>query len=101
MDTRILLTPEEYRRAPFDAPIVYAGIEALRVQKPRVLYIMLGEGDEWAHAGRYDLYLDSAFRADRFIQRVWDTLQSLPNASTVPLLCRVCQRSVGVGSFAS
>src|SRR5258708_25047727 len=39
---------------------------------------MLGESDEWAHAGRYDLYLDSAFRADRFIHRVWDTLQSMP-----------------------
>ena len=39
---------------------------------------MLGEGDEWAHDGKYDLYLDSAFRADRFIQRMWDTLQSLP-----------------------
>ena len=39
---------------------------------------MLGEGDEWAHAGRYDLYLDATFRADRFIRRVWDTLQSMP-----------------------
>jgi arylsulfatase A-like enzyme len=39
---------------------------------------MLGAGDEWAHAGRYDLYLDATARADRFIQRFWDTLQSLP-----------------------
>ena len=44
----------------------------LRTTKPRVLYIMLGEGDEWAHGGRYDLYLDAAFRADRFIRSVWD-----------------------------
>jgi hypothetical protein len=39
---------------------------------------MLGEGDEWAHEGRYDLYLDATLRADRFIQRIWDTVQSLP-----------------------
>ena len=39
---------------------------------------MLGEGDEWAHAGRYDLYLDATFRADRFIERIWNTVQSLP-----------------------
>jgi arylsulfatase A-like enzyme len=39
---------------------------------------MLGEGDEWAHSGRYDLYLDATFRADRFIQRIWQTLQTLP-----------------------
>jgi len=63
---------------PPDAPIVYAALERLRTDKPRVLYIMLGEGDEWAHAGRYDLYLDATFRADRFIHRVWDTLQSMP-----------------------
>jgi phosphopentomutase len=43
-----------------------------------VLYIMLGDGDEWAHEGRYDLYLDAAQRGDRLIKRVWDTLQSLP-----------------------
>jgi hypothetical protein len=63
---------------PPDAPIVYAALERLRTDKPRVLYIMLGEGDEWAHEGRYDLYLDATFRADRFIHRMWDTLQSMP-----------------------
>ena len=63
---------------PPDAPIVYAALERLRTDKPRVLYILLGEGDEWAHAGRYDLYLDATIRADRFIKRVWDTLQSMP-----------------------
>ena len=62
----------------FDAPIVYAAIESLKTRKPRVLYLMLGEGDEWAHAERYDLYLDASRRADRFIERVWTTLQSLP-----------------------
>jgi hypothetical protein len=70
--------PPYWDYGPFDAPIVYAAIEALRTTRPRVLYVMLGEGDEWAHAGRYDLYLDAAYRADRFIRRVWETLQSLP-----------------------
>lgn len=70
--------PPYWDYGTFDAPIVYAAIDTLRTTRPRVLYIMLGEGDEWAHAGRYDLYLDAAFRADRFIRRVWDVLQSLP-----------------------
>ena len=70
--------PPYWEYGTFDAPIVYAAIESLRTAKPRALYIMLGEGDEWAHAGRYDLYLDAAFRADRFIRRVWDVLQSMP-----------------------
>lgn len=40
---------------------------------PRVLYLLLGAGDEWAHEGRYDLYLDATTRADRFIERIWTT----------------------------
>lgn len=63
----------------FDAPMVAAAIESLRSEKPRVLDIMLGEGDEWAHINRCDLYLDAARRADRFSKRIWDTLQSLPD----------------------
>ena len=70
--------PAYWEYGPFDAPIVYAALESLRTTKPRVLYIMLGEGDEWAHAGRYDLYLDATWRSDRFIARVWNTLQSIP-----------------------
>ena len=71
--------PAYWSYGPFDAPMVYAALEALRTSRPRVLYVMLGEGDEWAHDGRYDLYLDATHRADRFIERVWTTLQSLPD----------------------
>lgn len=62
----------------FDAPVMQSALEALRVRHPRVLYIMLGETDEWAHGGRYDLYLDAAWRGDRFVARLWDALQSMP-----------------------
>jgi hypothetical protein len=70
--------PRYWGYGPFDAPIVYAALDYIRTKQPRVLYLMLGEGDEWAHEGRYDLYLDATLRADRFIQRIWDTVQSLP-----------------------
>ena len=70
--------PRYWGYGPFDAPIVYAALDYLRTRQPRVLYVMLGEGDEWAHEGRYDLYLDATLRADSFIQRIWDTVQSLP-----------------------
>ena len=70
--------PRHWDYGPLDAPVVYAAIETLRTRKPRVLYVMLGEGDEWAHQGRYDLYLDATFRADRFIERIWTTVQAIP-----------------------
>ena len=69
--------PRYWEYGPFDAPIVYAALESMRSQRPRVLYVMLGEGDEWAHEGKYDLYLDATRRADAFIQRIWDAAQSM------------------------
>jgi len=64
--------------APLDAPIMHAALESLRTRRPRVLYVMLGETDEWAHEGRYDWYLDAAYRSDRFIRRMWETAQAMP-----------------------
>jgi hypothetical protein len=62
----------------FDSFIFHTALEYLRVKKPRVLAILLGETDEWAHAGRYDLYLKSAHRVDQYARILWETLQSLP-----------------------
>ena len=70
--------PPMWAGAPFDAPIMHAAIECLRTRRPRVLYVMLGETDEWAHEDRYDLYLDAAWRGDRFIKRLWAMAQSMP-----------------------
>jgi len=70
--------PPYWSYGAFDAPFIYAAIDALQTKHPRVVYVMLGEGDEWAHENNYALYLDAANRADRFIERVWNTLQSLP-----------------------
>jgi arylsulfatase A-like enzyme len=55
-----------------------AALEHLRRAQPRVLYLALGETDDWAHAGRYDLYLRAARRFDRYLRRLWDVVQSLP-----------------------
>lgn len=70
--------PPYWQYGTFDAPYVYAAWEAMRTSKPRVVYVMLGEGDEWAHLGRYDLYLDATRRADDFIRRTWELIQSQP-----------------------
>jgi hypothetical protein len=62
----------------FDAATMQGALEYLRTRQPRVLYVMLGETDEWAHGRRYDLYLDAAWRSDRFVRRLWELAQSLP-----------------------
>ncbi len=70
--------PAYWGSGRFDAPAMQGALEYLKTQQPRVLYVMLGETDEWAHGRRYDLYLDAAHRSDRFLRRLWQTAQSLP-----------------------
>jgi hypothetical protein len=62
----------------FDVITMEAAGEHLRRHKPRVLYIGLGETDEWGHGRRYDLYLSAAFNADRFLAELWKTIQEMP-----------------------
>ena len=50
----------------------------LRREQPRLLFIGYGETDDFAHDGKYDEYLFAANRTDRFIEEVWQTLQSMP-----------------------
>lgn len=70
--------PPYWGQTRFDAPTGFGALEYLRTRRPRVLYVMLGETDEWAHGRRYDLYLDAAERNDRFIRRLWYTAQAMP-----------------------
>ncbi|MFO0890672.1 MAG: AP protein [Isosphaeraceae bacterium] len=52
-------------------------MEALPRNKPRVFFLDLGV-DDYAHYGRYDLYLHGARQFDTHIKELWETLQSHP-----------------------
>jgi hypothetical protein len=71
-------TPRIWPDEPFDAIPFHTALEYLKEKKPRILYLSLGETDDWAHAGRYADYLDAAHRADSFVQALWDQVQSMP-----------------------
>jgi hypothetical protein len=61
----------------FDVFIQQAALHHIRTAKPRVIYITYDETDEWAHEGRYDLYLKSAHGVDRYLRQLWELAQSL------------------------
>ncbi|MDR3723988.1 MAG: hypothetical protein P4K83_05805 [Terracidiphilus sp.] len=63
---------------PFDPIPFHTAIEYLKVSHPRVLFLGLGETDEWAHLDAYPVYLDAAHRDDSYIHELWDLLQSMP-----------------------
>lgn len=70
--------PREWGSVRWDSLTFEGAMEALKNRKPRVLYVGLGETDDWAHGGRYDHYIDSAYRSDVFIREIWETAQSMP-----------------------
>lgn len=68
--------PHLWDYARFDYFTAIGAIEYLRAKETRALYISFDETDDWCHAGRYDLYLDSTHRTDGFIKMLWEFLQS-------------------------
>lgn len=53
-------------------------MEQLPRTKPNVLLISLGDTDDYAHGGRYDLYLKAAHQFDAHLKELWETLQAHP-----------------------
>ena len=61
-----------------DAFTHHYALEAIRSQKPSILYLAYGETDDWAHDGKYDEYLKSAKQTDTYLKELWETIQSDP-----------------------
>lgn len=51
----------------------------LATHRPRVLYLALGETDDWAHDGRYDRVLEAYARSDAYLARLWSWLEAQPD----------------------
>ena len=71
-------TPRFWEDEPFDPIPFYTALEYLKAKKPRVLYVSLGDTDDWAHDGDYKEYLNAAHRADEYVRVLWETVQSMP-----------------------
>jgi hypothetical protein len=73
-----------------DAFTFYYGMEYLKKNKPRVMYFAFDETDDFAHGGEYGAYLNSAHYTDRFINELWNYLQSdatYKNKTTLIITC--------------
>jgi len=62
----------------FDAFTTAFAFDYLKRERPRLLYVALGDTDEWAHAGQYGFVLDSLRRTDEFLRELWTWMQSQP-----------------------
>ena len=70
--------PQIWSGESFDSLPFHTAIEYLKAKKPRLLFIGLGEPDDWAHAGSYPEYLVSAHLGDSYLRELWETVQSMP-----------------------
>jgi hypothetical protein len=91
-------TPRYWGDEPFDALAFHTAEEYFKAEKPRVLFLSLGETDDWAHEGNYAEYLASAHRADSYLKAIWDLAQSIPEYRGTTTLIFAPDHGRGEGS---
>ncbi len=69
---------QEKKATRYDMLTFITAKEYIQQHQPRVVYLGLGETDEFAHDGRYDLYLQQANTIDRMIAELWHWVQTTP-----------------------
>ena len=69
--------PSPWHNVRFDAFTVGFASEYIDTHHPKVIYIALGETDDYAHQGNYAEYIRGAHRDDQFIALLWQQLQSV------------------------
>ena len=59
-----------------DAVTLNLALNYLEMEKPRFLYLALGETDDWAHERRYDRYVQTLRYFDDALRLLWNRLQA-------------------------
>ena len=72
-------TPTAWDSVRHDVYTFRLAMAHLTSARPRVMYIALGETDDWAHDGRYDRVLESFARTDAYLEELWTWIQSQPD----------------------
>jgi len=96
--SRLLRTTTRFDEEDLDDSLLQIPLmEDVRKTHPRVLFVGYGETDNWAHAGRYDLVLESAHLFDGFVRELWETMQSMPEYKDQTTFIITCDHGRGSG----
>lgn len=68
--------PRYWSSEHFDAFTFAYALETLKNDHPKVMWISFGDCDEWAHARKYDFYLDAARGTDAFIRDIYEACEA-------------------------
>ena len=88
-------TPARWGGSSFDSLEFHTALEWFTHNKPRVMFLGLGETDEWGHEGKYGEYLTAASRADAYIAELWQTCQSMPEYHGTTTFIITCDHGRG------
>ncbi|HZH63685.1 MAG TPA: alkaline phosphatase family protein [Flavisolibacter sp.] len=69
---------EQKYKTRYDALTFFTAKEYIKQHHPRVVFLGLGETDEFAHLGQYDLYLQQTANVDKMIAELWYYVQTDP-----------------------
>lgn len=69
-------TPTPWSSVRHDFYTFSLAMAHLAASRPRVLYLALGETDDWAHDGRYDRVLEALHRSDAYLAQLWAWVQA-------------------------
>lgn len=89
--------PHTWGDEPFDVLTFHTALQYVRLNRPRLIYISLGETDDWAHDNNYAEYLTSTRRYDDYVKEIWETLQSMPQYRGTTTLVMTCDHGRGDG----
>jgi hypothetical protein len=89
------VTETPWDEARHDSFTFEFALDYLAKQKPRALVISFDETDDWAHAKRYDRVLDMIHATDGFLNRLWTTIQSMPEYRDSTTLIVTCDHGRG------
>ncbi|MFV0150703.1 phosphoglyceromutase [Empedobacter falsenii] len=70
------LTPKLWQNTRYDIFTHEYALEAMKNQKPHLLFIGYGEPDDFGHDKDYDHYLNAINRNDKMIEEIWNYVQS-------------------------
>lgn len=78
-----------------DVMTFYMGKAYMENNHPKVVYFDFGDTDDWAHMGKYAMYLDAAHKSDAMLSELWSYLQSDPFYKDQTTLLVVCDHGRG------
>jgi hypothetical protein len=82
----------------FDPLPFHTAIEYVKAKKPRLLFVGLGETDDWAHFSSYPEYLNAAHLGDSYVRQLWEQVQSMPEYRGKTTLIVLPDHGRGVGA---